>query len=79
MDMCYFRGKYIMRPKFFMTENTPDKPKTGGVSAYTWFVWRSFPKKFDAVSFERYIDLKQYFREGFYDNDKLWWTDRSGY
>jgi hypothetical protein len=64
MDMPYYRGKYLMRPKFFMTEEDTDNPKRGGVSAYTWFIWQTVAKEQNVDYFERYINLNPYFKTG---------------
>lgn len=61
MDMQYFVGKYLMRPKFFMTAEDTENPKRGGVSAYGWFIWKTNARETKNGSFEKYINLNKYF------------------
>lgn len=63
LDMPYYRGRYLMRPKFFMTEEDTEDPVRGGVSAYAWFVWKTTPRRIGVDTWERYIDLGDYFRK----------------
>ena len=39
LDNELFLGKYLMTPKFFMTDKETYSPKRGGISAYAWFHW----------------------------------------
>lgn len=57
-----FIGKYLMTPKFFMTEEETENPKRGGISAYAWYYWRPKTKRKEIESFERYINLNDYFK-----------------
>ena len=61
-DMPFFRGKYLMRPKFFMTAEETESPERGGVSAYSWFEWQTIAKEKDIHSYEKYINLNNYFK-----------------
>lgn len=64
LDIEQFIGKWLMTPKFFMTEEETNNPKRGGISAYAWYYWQPKCVNKPAVgSFERYIDLNKYFGE----------------
>lgn len=61
MDIPQFIGKWLMTPKFFMGKEETENPKKGGVSAYAWYYWRPNGKTGKEGSFERYINLNDYF------------------
>lgn len=65
MNNPYFAGKYLMTPKFFMTTEETENPKRGGISAYAWYYWkvRKWTEAPWKESFERYIDLNNYFKK----------------
>lgn len=66
MKFNLFIGKYLMTPKFFMTQEETENPKRGGISAYAWYKWvgiNSKEKQSENGSFEKYINLNDYFKE----------------
>lgn len=56
----HYWGRYLMTPKFFMTDEETENPRRGGISAYAWFMWCRDPRP-EEYSFEKYIDLRKYF------------------
>jgi hypothetical protein len=56
-------GKIKCYPKFFMTEDLPDKIKWGGMSCYAWHIFTSDSdkqKKFKTTKFEIIKDIRKY-------------------
>lgn len=63
LNINNYMGRYLMTPKFFMTDIETENPKRGGISAYSWFYWQgnSQEGRRNNESFERYINLEKYF------------------
>ena len=57
-----YQGRYLMAPKFFMTQDETENPKRGGISSYAWFHW-SKKNNNNNCSYECYMELEKYFRK----------------
>lgn len=61
LDVPWYKGRYLMRPKFFMADNYNNNlPRRGGISSYAWFIWDT-NNGLSGKSWERYISLEKYF------------------
>jgi hypothetical protein len=61
LDIPPFKERFVMTPKFFMTEEETWKPKRGGISSYAWYHWKRDYNS--SHSIEMYIDLDDFFME----------------